>query len=124
MLGALREYDRWDGGYSKQQAMRLQTVGYGLADSPSGQAMWIYEKFWKWMDCNGDPLSVLGAGEILDNIMLYWLSNSAASSAACTGRATTMASSPCRSHCQWAAASSPRRFTARRAAGPSAACRS
>ncbi|MDP3295371.1 MAG: epoxide hydrolase [Nevskia sp.] len=81
MLGALQDYDRWDGGYSKQQATRPQTVGYGLADSPSGQAAWIYEKFWKWMDCSGDPLSVLAADEILDNVMLYWLSNSAASSA-------------------------------------------
>lgn len=33
------------------------------------------------MDCDGDPLSVLSADEILDNVMLYWLSNSAASSA-------------------------------------------
>lgn len=81
MLGALQDYDRWDAGYSKQQSTRPQTLGYGLADSPSGQAMWIYEKFWKWMDCNGDPLSVVAADEILDNIMLYWLSNSAASSA-------------------------------------------
>ena len=81
MLGALQHYDRWDSGYSKQQSTRPQTVGYGLADSPSGQAMWIYEKFWKWMDCGGDPLSVLAADEILDNVMLYWLSNSAASSA-------------------------------------------
>jgi len=81
MLGALQDYDRWDAGYSKQQSTRPQTLGYGLADSPAGQAMWIYEKFWKWMDCNGDPLSVVDADEILDNIMLYWLSNSAASSA-------------------------------------------
>jgi len=81
MLGALQHYDRWDSGYSKQQSTRPQTVGYGLADSPSGQAMWIYEKFWKWMDCSGDPLSVLAVDEILDNVMLYWLSNSAASSA-------------------------------------------
>ncbi|MBA4285360.1 MAG: epoxide hydrolase [Xanthomonadaceae bacterium] len=81
MLDALRDYERWDAGYSKQQSTRPQTIGYALADSPSGQALWIYEKFWKWMDCNGDPLSLLSADEILDNIMMYWLSNSAASSA-------------------------------------------
>lgn len=81
MLAALKDYERWDGGYSHQQSTRPQTLGYALADSPSGQALWIYEKFWKWMDCNGDPLSVLSADEILDNIMLYWLGNSAASSA-------------------------------------------
>lgn len=81
MLAALQAYERWDGGYSKQQSTRPQTLGYALADSPAGQALWIYEKFWKWMDCSGDPLSVLSADEILDNIMLYWLGNSGASSA-------------------------------------------
>lgn len=81
MLAALQAYERWDGGYSKQQSTRPQTLGYALADSPAGQALWIYEKFWKWMDCSGEPLSVLSAGESLDNIMLYWLSNSGASSA-------------------------------------------
>lgn len=81
MLGALQQYERWDSGYSTQQSTRPQTLGYGLADSPAGQAAWIHEKFWKWMDCDGDPLSVLSADEILDNVMLYWLSNSAASSA-------------------------------------------
>lgn len=81
MLAALQAYERWDGGYSKQQSTRPQTLGYALADSPAGQALWIYEKFWKWMDCSGEPLSVLSADEILDNIMLYWLSNSGASSA-------------------------------------------
>jgi len=39
-------YRRWDSGYSTQQATRPQTLGYGLADSPSGQAAWILEKFW------------------------------------------------------------------------------
>jgi len=81
MLKALKYYDRWDSGYSRQQATRPQSLGYGLADSPVGQAAWIYEKLWAWMDCGGDPLSVLSYDEILDNIMLYWLPNAAASSA-------------------------------------------
>jgi len=81
MIAALKDYERWDSGYSKQQSTRPQTIAYALADSPAGQALWIYEKFWKWMDCDGDPLSLLSADELLDNIMLYWLSNSAGSSA-------------------------------------------
>lgn len=81
MLAALQQYERWDSGYSKQQATRPQTLGYGLADSPAGQAMWIFEKFWKWTDCDGDPLNVLSYDELLDNIMLYWLPNCGASSA-------------------------------------------
>lgn len=78
---ALAYYDRWDSGYSKQQSTRPQTLGYGLADSPVGQAAWIFEKFWAWTDCDGDPFSILSKDELLDNIMLYWLNNSAASSA-------------------------------------------
>lgn len=76
-----RAYQDWDSGYSKQQSTRPQTVGYGLADSPAGQAMWILEKFWRWTDCHGHPENVLTRDELIDNIMLYWLTNSGASSA-------------------------------------------
>lgn len=81
MLEAMAYYARWDGGYSDQQASRPQTLGYGLADSPVGQAAWIYEKFWSWADCGGDPLNALTYDELLDNIMLYWLNNTGTSSA-------------------------------------------
>lgn len=75
------EYQQVDSGYSKQQSTRPQTLGYGLADSPSGQAAWIIEKFWKWTDCQGHPENVLTRDEMLDNVMLYWVTNSATSSA-------------------------------------------
>ena len=74
-------YQAWDSGYSKQQATRPQTLGYGLADSPAGQAAWILEKFWAWTDCDGHPENVLNRDELLDNVMLYWATNSATSSA-------------------------------------------
>ncbi|MEM1113820.1 MAG: epoxide hydrolase [Pseudomonadota bacterium] len=78
-------YDAWDSGYSKQQSTRPQTLGYGLADSAVGQMAWIVEKFYAWTDCevNGvkHPENVLSKDELLDNVMLYWLNNSAASSA-------------------------------------------
>jgi len=68
-------------GYFQLQATRPQTIGYALADSPAGQAAWIYEKFHAWTDNNGDPESALTRDEMLDTITLYWLTNSAASSA-------------------------------------------
>ena len=74
-------YRDWDSGYSKQQATRPQTLGYGLTDSPAGQAAWILEKFWAWTDHDGDPLNLLGRDALLDNVMLYWVTASAASSA-------------------------------------------
>ena len=80
-LAGLKHYQDWDSGYSKQQATRPQTVGYSLVDSPVGQAAWILEKFWAWTDCDGHPENVLSRDEMLDNIMLYWLTSSGASSA-------------------------------------------
>jgi pimeloyl-ACP methyl ester carboxylesterase len=80
-LATMRHYDRWESGYSKQQSTRPQTVGYGLVDSPAGLCAWIVEKFWAWTDCDGDPLNVLSRDELLDNVMLYWLTAAGASSA-------------------------------------------
>jgi len=80
-LAALAHYQERDSGYSKQQSTRPQTLGYGLADSPAGQAAWILEKFWAWTDCDGHPENALSRDELLDNIMLYWLNDAAASSA-------------------------------------------
>jgi pimeloyl-ACP methyl ester carboxylesterase len=80
-LASMQHYDRWDSGYSKQQSTRPQTIGYGLVDSPAGQAGWILEKFWSWTDCNGHPENVLTRDELLDNVMLYWLPATGASSA-------------------------------------------
>ena len=79
-LAAAAYYDKWDSGYSKQQSTRPQTLGYGLTDSPVGQLAWIVEKFWAWTDCDGHPENALTRDEMLDNVMLYWLTGSAASS--------------------------------------------
>lgn len=74
-------YQDKDNGYSTQQATRPQTLGYGLADSPVGQLAWIIEKFHGWSDCNGHPENVFSRDHMIDNVMLYWLNNAAASSA-------------------------------------------
>ncbi len=74
-------YRQWDSGYSKQQSTRPQTIGYGLVDSPVGQAAWILEKFWAWTDCDGHPENVLSRDELLDNVMFYWVNAAGASSA-------------------------------------------
>ena len=68
-------------GYAKIQATRPQTIGYGLADLPVGQAAWIFEKFAEWTDSKGEPERELSRDEMLDNITLYWLTDTAASSA-------------------------------------------
>lgn len=68
-------------GYAAIQATRPQSIGYGLADSPAALAAWIIEKFQAWSDCSGDPGSVFTNDEMLDNIMMYWLPATGASSA-------------------------------------------
>jgi epoxide hydrolase len=79
-LAAMKYYRDWDSGYSKEQSTRPQTVGYGLVDSPAGLCGWIVEKFWAWTDSHGDPANVLTRDEMLDNVMLYWLPGTGASS--------------------------------------------
>jgi pimeloyl-ACP methyl ester carboxylesterase len=56
-------------------------VGYALADSPVGQAAWIYDKFAAWTETGGAPERVLSNDDMLDDITLYWLTNTAVSSA-------------------------------------------
>ncbi|MEQ8345156.1 MAG: epoxide hydrolase [Sneathiellaceae bacterium] len=84
-FAAAKQYRDWDSGYSTQQATRPQTLGYGLVDSPAGQLAWIVEKFWAWTDCERDgvrhPENALSRDVMLDNVMLYWLTRSGASSA-------------------------------------------
>jgi pimeloyl-ACP methyl ester carboxylesterase len=79
-VASMKFYQDHDSGYAKLQGTRPQTIGYALADSPIGQAAWIYEKFYAWTDNDGAPEDALSRDEILDAISLYWFTNSAGSS--------------------------------------------
>ena len=74
-------YTTAESGYSQIQGTKPQTLGYALNDSPAGQAAWIVEKFRAWCDCNGDPESIFTRDEILTNITIYWVTQTATSSA-------------------------------------------
>ncbi|MDQ1542232.1 MAG: hypothetical protein QOH29_2958 [Actinomycetota bacterium] len=80
-LAALEHARDWESGYSEEQATKPQTVGYALLDSPVGLCAWIVEKFWSWTDCDGDLDNVLTRDEVLDDVTLYWLTATGASSA-------------------------------------------
>ena len=67
-------------GYAAMMNTRPQTLGYGLADSPSAMAAFYYEKFAEWSYSKGDPETVFSRDEILDAISLYWLTNTGTSS--------------------------------------------
>jgi len=68
------------GGSNHLQGTKPQTVGFALADSPAGQAAWIYEKFQSKTDNHGLAEDAIGIDDMLDAISLYWFTNSAASS--------------------------------------------
>ena len=85
------------------QAFAMREVGFRLFQAavhpaadpglqagrlPVGQLAWIVEKFWAWTDCDGHPENALTKDEMLDDVMLYWLTNSGPRRHGCTGRAS------------------------------------
>ncbi|MGW4128197.1 epoxide hydrolase family protein [Amycolatopsis japonica] len=76
-------HDFWHhrAAYAKQQATRPQTIGYSLVDSPVGLLAWILDKFAEWSDTEDSPFETISRDRILDDVTLYWLTRTGASSA-------------------------------------------
>jgi pimeloyl-ACP methyl ester carboxylesterase len=68
-------------GYQKIQGTRPLTIAYALTDSPVGQLAWIVEKFKEWTDSRVVPGNAVPRDLVLTNVMLYWLTATAGSSA-------------------------------------------
>ena len=68
--------------YSAMMAARPQMIGYGATDSPAFLAalMLVHPGFARWT-YGADPQQLPTKDEVLDDITLYWLTNSAASAA-------------------------------------------
>jgi pimeloyl-ACP methyl ester carboxylesterase len=68
--------------YGAMMGARPQALGYGLTDSPAGLAAWllVHPGFAQWT-YGGDPVKAPTKDEVLDDITLYWLTNSATSAA-------------------------------------------
>jgi pimeloyl-ACP methyl ester carboxylesterase len=77
---ALRTFFGRNAAYGAMMVTRPQTIGYALTDSPSALASFTYEKIAEWSDSDGHPERVIGRDEILDDITLYWLTGTGASS--------------------------------------------
>ena len=71
---------RSGGAYALVQGTRPQTLGYGLVDSPAALCTWIVDKFWDWSENAGDPCNAIRRDRLLDDVMLYWLPATGASS--------------------------------------------
>ena len=81
MVDAIKTWRQEGGAYLQLQSTRPQLAGYLLSDSPLAQAAWIYDIFNGGTGNTGDPESAISRDAMLDEITLYWLTNSAASSA-------------------------------------------
>lgn len=68
-------------GWQKIQSTRPCTLSYALTDSPVGQLAWITEKFKEWTDSEKSPEDAVNRDHILTNVMIYWLTATAGSSA-------------------------------------------
>ena len=82
-VDALKAFGHSGGlAYVTMMNARPQAVGYGLTDSPAGLAgfMLVHPGFEHW-SYGEDPKQSPTRDEVLDDFTLYWLSNSAASSA-------------------------------------------
>lgn len=69
------------GGYAAIQATRPQLISYGLTDSPIFQLAWIADGFKEWTDSTNAPGDAVDRDAMLTNVMLYWLTGTAGSSA-------------------------------------------
>lgn len=69
-----------EAGYLQIQGTRPQTLAYAMHDSPAGLAGWILEKLRGWSDCGGDVESAISRDDMLTNITVYWVTETANSS--------------------------------------------
>jgi pimeloyl-ACP methyl ester carboxylesterase len=80
-IDKMNAYNEHDSGYYKEQSTKPQTIGYALDDSPVGLAAWIVEKFRTWTDPDGELDDHFTKDQLLDNLMVYWVTTTAHSSA-------------------------------------------
>ncbi|MFF4812280.1 epoxide hydrolase family protein [Micromonospora chersina] len=85
--GALDTFMKDGFGYFLEQSTRPQTIGYSLLDSPVGLAAWMLDhdtdSYYKIARAfvDGEPVGGLTRDSVVDNITLYWLTGTGASSA-------------------------------------------
>ncbi len=80
-LAAMKQFGDEESGYANEQGTKPQTLGVALNDSPAGLLAWIVEKFRTWSDCDGHPENCFTREQLITNVMLYWVTQTSASSA-------------------------------------------
>jgi pimeloyl-ACP methyl ester carboxylesterase len=75
-----RQWQQDEGAYALLQGTKPQTLAYAVNDSPIGLAAWIIEKFYAWSDHPGNLEEVYTRDELLLNLTIYWVTQTAGSS--------------------------------------------
>jgi pimeloyl-ACP methyl ester carboxylesterase len=77
--GALQQWFFQHGAFNMVQSSKPQSLAFGMTDSPVGLAAWIMS-FMAGMGVGDAADTRFGLDELLTNIMIYWLTGTAASS--------------------------------------------
>jgi epoxide hydrolase len=72
-------YQATEGDYGSEQRNKPQTVALTLTDNPIGTAAWIVEKLKGWSDSPDVLQPVFTKDQILTNVMIYLVTNTAGS---------------------------------------------
>lgn len=78
-LQAGRAWQMTEGAYALLQSTKPQSLAYAVNDSPIGLAGWIIEKFYAWSDINGQLENSFTKDELLTNLTIYWVTQTAGS---------------------------------------------
>lgn len=79
-LASVSRWEEEEGAYEHLQTTRPQTLAFALADSPTGLASWIVEKYYLWSDHGHDLLQTFPLDMLIDNLMIYWATGTIGSS--------------------------------------------
>ena len=78
-MQAGQQWQMTEGGYAILQSTKPQTLAYAVNDSPIGLASWIIEKFYAWSDTKGQLENSFTKNELLTNLTIYWVTQTAGS---------------------------------------------
>jgi pimeloyl-ACP methyl ester carboxylesterase len=78
------EFIEWERKFASHVCVHVldaQTLSYSLHDSPAGLCAWLVQRRRAWSDCGGEVGRCFSKDELIDNVMLYWVTDSFVSSA-------------------------------------------
>ncbi|HVS96036.1 MAG TPA: epoxide hydrolase [Puia sp.] len=79
-MDSVQQWYRSEGAYGMIQSTKPQTLAYAMNDSPIGLAAWIIEKFHAWTGHPADLEKIFTKDQLLTNLTIYWITQTAGSS--------------------------------------------